>query len=305
MKHMQGTANTVSLQGQDFHVLTYGLPHLPKLLMLHGFPEFSGAYGELAPHLAGMYHCIVPDQRGYGQSWAPQDVGYYTTSKLVDDMVALIESDLVGGGPLAVIGHDWGAAVAYGLAMVRPDLVERLVIVNGVHPVPFQREIAKGGAQTEASQYIHYLRSPGSEDTLSADNYAKLLALFSAKMNMNWLNGDTKAAYLEAWGRPGRLRGMVNWYRASPLKVAKPGVPLTDIPELAVDKLQVRCPHLLIWGTQDAALLPETTHGLEDFAADLTRVEIEDCDHWVMHQNPEAVADAILDWVIGAEADIP
>ena len=296
---------TVSLQGQDFHVQTWGNRSLPTLLMLHGFPEYSGGYADLAPKLAGMYHCVVPDQRGYGQSWAPAEVGAYTTSKLVGDMVALIESDLVGGGPVVVMGHDWGAAVAYGLAMFRPDLVERLIIANGVHPVPFQRAMAAGGAQSEASQYINYLRAEGSEDALAANDCAKLLSLFSAKMDMSWLRGDKKDAYLKEWQRPGRLRGMINWYRASPLKVATPGQPLTDLPELPREKLTVHCPHLLIWGTGDTALLPETTEGLEDFAADLTRADIEGADHWVLHQNPDAVADAILDWVMGTGGDIP
>lgn len=296
---------TLGLNGQPFHLQTWGQPHLPKLLMLHGFPEYSGGYSDLAPYLTGMFHCIVPDQRGYGQSWAPQDVGDYTTSKLVGDMVALIESDLVGGGPIAVMGHDWGAAVAYGLAMMRPDLVQRLIIANGVHPVPFQTAMAAGGAQSEASQYINYLRAPGSEDALGAENCAKLLTLFSAKMDMSWLAGEKRAAYLQEWQRPGRLRGMINWYRASPLKVATPGTPLTDLASLPKDRLMVHCPHLLIWGENDTALLPETTDGLEDFAPDLTRVDIKGADHWLLHQNPQAVADAILSWVIGSEADIP
>lgn len=294
---MQPQNHDLTLNGQRFHALSWGQADKPPLLMLHGFPEFSEGYAALAPLLATHFFCIAPDQRGYGRSWAPAEVGAYTTSQLVGDMVALIESDLVGGGPLTVMGHDWGAAVAYGLAMFRPDLVSRLIIANGVHPAPFQRAMAAGGAQSEASQYINYLRREGSEDALAADGFAKLLSLFSAKMDMAWLTGDTRARYLEAWGQPGRLRGMINWYRASPLRVADPGMPLTDLKELPVDKLMVRCPHLLIWGQDDTALLPETTEGLEDFAPDLTRVTIKDADHWLLHQKPQAVADAILKWM--------
>jgi len=157
--------------------------------------------------------------------------------------------------------------------------------------------MARGGAQSEASQYINYLRSDRSEDRLAADNFAKLLALFSAKMNLDWLSGDTRTDYLAEWGRPGRLRGMINWYRASPLVVADPGVPITDLPALPLDRLHVRCPHLLIWGADDTALLPASTHGLEDFAADLTRVEIAGADHWLHHQKPQEVAQAIRGWM--------
>lgn len=289
MTHCQ--SETIDLDGHPFHIRRWGDPSLPRLLLLHGFPEYGGAWGDLAPLLAERFHCIAPDQRGYGQSWAPEAVSDYAAGKLVGDMVALI-----GDGPVTVLGHDWGAAVAYGLAMFHPALVDRLIIMNGVHPVPFQRALAAGGAQTAASQYIHVLRAEGSEDRFAADGFAKLLTLFSANMDLSWLSGETRQAYLTEWAREGRLRGMINWYRASPLAVAKPGEPLAGLPALPVERLQVRCPHLLIWGTQDRALLPEATEGLEAFAADLTRVEIEGADHWLHHQKPAAVAQAILGW---------
>lgn len=284
--------HTASLNGHPFFVRTWGDPDLPKLLMLHGFPEYGGAWGTLAPLLAERFCCIAPDQRGFGQSWAPAEVSAYATGKLVADMATLI-----GDGPVNVLGHDWGAAVAYGLAMMRPELVRRLIIMNGVHPVPFQRALASGGPQTAASQYIHYLRAEGSEDKLAQDNYAKLLSLFSANMDHGWADTATMDGYRTEWARPGRLRGMVNWYRASPLVVGTPGKVVTDLPELPVEKLMVRCPHLLIWGTNDTALLPEATEGLEDFALDLTRVNIAGADHWLHHQKPAEVAKAILDWL--------
>ena len=284
-------AEQVTLNGHSFHIRHWGDASLPKLLLLHGFPEYGGSWSDLAPLLSYRFHCIAPDQRGYGQSWAPLDVADYTTSALVGDMVALI-----GDAPLTVLGHDWGAAVAYGLAMSHPELVERLIIMNGVHPVPFQRAMASGGPQTAASQYITYLREDGSENRLAEDDHAKLLALFSANMDLSWFTETHADAYRTEWSRPGRLRGMINWYRASPLKVAKPNTPITNLREFPVDKLQVRCPHLLVWGSDDTALLPESTQGLEDFAKDLTRVEIPGADHWLHHQKPAEVARAILDW---------
>ncbi|KEJ96329.1 alpha/beta hydrolase [Pseudosulfitobacter pseudonitzschiae] len=281
------------LNGQPFYVRTWGDPALPRLLLLHGFPEYGGAWDDFAPLLAERYHVIAPDQRGYGRSWAPADVGAYTASALVSDMVALIGDD----GPVTVLGHDWGAGVAYALAFMDPELVSRLIIANGVHPAPFQREMAKGGRQSEASQYINYLRAEGSEDRLAANDFEKLIALFSAKMDMSWLKGDVLARYKEAWGRPGRLRGMINWYRASPLVVADPGVPVTDLRPMQVARLQVRCPHLLIWAAGDVALMPEATEGLEEYAPDLTRVEIADADHWLFHQKPHEIAGVVLDWL--------
>ena len=283
----------IDLNGQSFFLRRWGDPNLPPLLMLHGFPEYSGAWGNLAPFLADHFHCIAPDQRGYGQSWVPEGVAEYTVSKLVSDMAALCETL---DAPITVLGHDWGAAVAYGLAMFRPDLVTRLIIANGVHPVPFQRALAEGGAQSAASQYIHDLRAPDAAQRFSANNFALLERFFRHGMGQDWLSDERMQEYRTEWARPGRLQAMLNWYRASPLVVAKPGAPITDLPELPTERLMVHCPHLLLWGPNDKALLPEATKGLEDFAPNLTRVDIPGTDHWLHHQNPEAIAQAILDW---------
>ncbi|WP_281953799.1 alpha/beta fold hydrolase [Pseudophaeobacter arcticus] len=281
-----------SLQGQPFFVRRWGDPSLPRLLLLHGFPEYGGAWQEVAHHLSQDFHCIAPDQRGYGQSWTPEGVENYAAGKLIGDMVALIGADT---GPVTVFGHDWGAAIAYGLAMFHPQLVDRLIIANGVHPGPFQRALAQGGAQTEASQYIHWLRQPGVEAELRANGFEKLQNLFATHMDMSWLSGARLQDYKTEWSRPGRLQAMVNWYRASPLQVAKPGQPIA-LPALPLERLKVPQPHLLLWGDGDTALLPETTLGLEDFAPQLTRITIPGCDHWLHHQKPKDLAEAILNW---------
>ncbi len=294
MPSAEMTTETVDLNGHPFFLRRWGDPALPKLLMLHGFPEHGGAWADLAPYLGERFHCIAPDQRGYGRSWAPAGVENYATSALVSDMAALIGCL---GGPVTVMGHDWGAAVAYGLAMFKPELVDRLIIANGVHPVPFQRAMASGGAQSEASSYITFLRRPDSHEVLAEDGFARMKQLFMAKMDTGWLTEEKTQEYLTEWARPGRLETMIHWYRASPLRLAEPGVPLGDLPDLPKERLQVHCPHLLIWGLEDSALLPESTEGLEEFAADLTRVELPGLNHWLIHQAPDQVARAILDWL--------
>lgn len=286
---------TLDLNGRPFFVRRWGDPDKPVLLMLHGFPEYSGAWIDLAPLLADRFHCVAPDQRGYGKSWSPDDVAAYDAAELVGDMSALIDHL---GGRATVLGHDWGAAVAYGLAMRRAHQVDRLIIANGVHPILFQRELARGEGQSEASQYINVLRRDGSEDRLSADNFAKLMKLFSAHMDLGWLDGARREAYYDAWSEGGgRLKTMIHWYRASPVRVADPGQPITDLPDLPAKAFTVNCPHLLIWGDNDTALRPETTVGLETYAPDLTRVSIPGADHWLCHQRPDEVARAILSWM--------
>ncbi|WP_293452472.1 alpha/beta hydrolase [Planktotalea sp.] len=286
------TPRWFTINGQKFFARTWGDPSLPPLLMLHGFPEYSGAWAELASDLQDTFYCIAPDQRGYGQSYCPSGIENYRTGVLAADMAALI-TEL--GAPCVVMGHDWGASVAYGLAMFFPDLVSRLIIANGVHPVPFQRAMAAGGAQSAASQYINVLREEGSEDRFAADDFNKLMQLFSANMDLNWLTPDKLTEYKTEWSRKGRLQAMINWYRASPLVVADPDVPL-ELPPMDPARLQVRCPHLLIWGMGDTALLLETREGLREFVGDLTVHEIESADHWVLHQQAGEAAKVVREW---------
>ena len=134
------------------------------------------------------------------------------------------------------------------------------MVINGVHPGPFQRALIEDEAQRQASAYIHYLRDPKAEARLSANNFEKLLGMLSRFGPQPWLTPEKRAGYLEAWSPPGALTGMLNWYRATPLVVPKPGetVDPASVPKLDPAQLRVRMPHLVIWGMDDRALLPVT-----------------------------------------------
>lgn len=276
--------------GLRFHCLEAGEPGRPLLLLLHGFPEYSGAWEEVMARLADRFHLVAPDQRGYGRSSKPEAVADYAAGKLAGDAAAILAA--FAPKARAVVGHDWGASVAYALAFARPDLMDRLVILNGAHPIPFQRALAAGGAQSRASQYFHYLRAEGAEEKLAANGFAKLERLFAEGMDLSWLSGARRDAYRAAWGEPGALRGMLNWYRATPLLVADPGAPIAAerLVPFNPERLRVRPPHLLIWGEGDTALLPAATEGLEDLCDNLVRAPIAGADHWLHHQKPDEVA---------------
>ncbi|MEM7270132.1 MAG: alpha/beta fold hydrolase, partial [Pseudomonadota bacterium] len=151
--------------GLRFHCLIGGDASKPLLLMLHGFPEYSGGYEELIERLSADYYCVAPDQRGYNTSDKPEGVGEYVAGKLAEDAAAILQH--FAPKARAVIGHDWGASVAYALVFKRPDLMKKFVILNGAHPVPFQRAQLSNPDQAAASAYIHYLRSEKAEARLS------------------------------------------------------------------------------------------------------------------------------------------
>ena len=276
---------------QSFHALTAGDPARPLLLFLHGFPEFSGAWRDLMARLCDRYYCVAPDQRGYGKSWRPAEVAQYATKHLVADVLGFIDH-FGHGKAAAVIGHDWGASVAYATAIRRPEKMATLVIANGVHPVPFQAALAAGGAQSEASQYITWLRSEGSEDALAKDNFARMTSLFSAKMDMTWMTGPLRAEYVAAWRDASGVRGMVNWYRATPLQVALPGQPISSehLPHWPPEAMRITMPHLVLWGLRDTALTAQSRVGLADFCDDLEVQETAEADHWILHQQPDFMA---------------
>lgn len=280
-------------EGEPFHALAWGEAGRPLVLLLHGFPEFSGAWEAVAPRLAAQGLLVVaPDQRGYGRSWRPEGVGFYATRALVGDALAAIDA-FGGGRAAAVVGHDWGASVAYALAIRHPERLDRLAVVNGVHPVAFQEALAEGGAQAEASQYIRWLRREGSEAALMADGRARLWGLFGDLAGR--LPPERRRAYEEAWGGEAGLRAMVNWYRASPLVVPPPGegAPPEALPRWDRERFRVRAPHLVIWGLEDRAFVPALRLGAEPYADRFELEAIAGADHWVIHRKPERVAERI------------
>jgi pimeloyl-ACP methyl ester carboxylesterase len=284
----------LAVNGIDLHVRAMGDPAAPLLLFLHGFPEYSGAWDEVLPAFSGRFHAVAPDQRGYARSSKPDRVEAYRVKNLVRDVLALADR-LSPGRPSALVGHDWGAAVAYAAAIAAPARISRLAVINGVHPGPFQRALIEDDAQRQASSYMHYLRDARAEERLSANGFEKLLGMIARFGPQPWFTPQTQARYVEAWSPPGALTGMLNWYRASPLVVPRPGeaVDPAKVPKFDAAVLRVRMPHLVIWGMDDRALLPVSRATLADYCDNLTVREIAGADHWVVHQRTGDVIDLI------------
>lgn len=292
----------VATNGIDLHVVTAGPDDGPVMVMLHGFPEYWTAWAQVARRFADRWRLILPDQRGFGRSAAPQGVAAYDTKHMVADLAALLDA-LAPGRKIVLCGHDWGASVAYAFAMRHADRVDRLIIANGVHPVCFQKALLAGGAQTDASQYMNILRAEGIEQRLSENGFARLLSMFEKFSAAPWLDEATRRAYRAAWSGEGRLSAMLNWYRASPMAVPESGTPAKPLPirDEMREKYRITMPHLLLWGMQDTALLPEARADLAAFCDDLTVQEFDDASHWILHEKPDDVA-AAMKGFLGEEA---
>lgn len=284
----------ISINGNEFFVRLWGDASKPPLMLLHGFPEYGGAWEELAAYLRDDFYCIAPDLRGFGQSYKPRGVENYRMSLIVQDVIGLM-AHYSPKQPIHLLAHDWGAAAAYVVASAVPQMISDLIVLNGVHPIPFQTELAKGGAQAAASQYINWLRRDDSVDILAADDFEKLISLLRQNMDSDWFDAEKISAYKSEWSREYCLEAMVNWYKASPLKVPPVGQVLNSDEMVVLDarKMRISMPHLIIWGVDDTALLPVCRNGIGELADNVKIVELEGADHWLHHQQPQKIADEI------------
>jgi len=284
----------VDLGAIRLHVASAGDSGKPLIICLHGFPEYWAGWADIMERLAGDFHLVAADQRGYNLSGKPQGVEQYRVKHMVGDLAALADR-LSPGRPFVLAGHDWGASVAYAYAFSRPERLSHLIIANGPHPFTFQKAIIDDPEQRAASQYINRLREPGMEGRLEENDFARLARMFSGFSATDWMTPAIEQGYRNAWGRAGALEGMLNWYRASPVVVPSagetpPAVPILALPE---ETFRVRMPHLLLWGEADMALRPSCLAGLERFAPKLTQRKIAAAGHWLLHERPDEAAAAI------------
>jgi pimeloyl-ACP methyl ester carboxylesterase len=293
IRHGFAAANELKL-----HYAASGDADAQLLLFLHGFPEFWYAWRRQLADLGDAYYCVAPDLPGYNLSSKPDEVARYRTKRLIEDVAAFAKA-FAGKRKFTLIAHDWGGALAWAFAIKRPELIDRLIIINAVHPGAFQRELSRNPAQGAASQYIHALRAADAEVSYAANDYALLWRSLEKTAAAGHLNPGDRRAFIEAWSQPGALTGMFNWYRAMRFDPPKPGVP--PAAEIYDDEtLKVRVPTLVIWGEQDTSLLPGCAEGLERWVPQIEVRRVADGSHWIVYEKPRLVSDVIRTWLSGS-----
>ncbi|HET7232806.1 MAG TPA: alpha/beta hydrolase [Longimicrobium sp.] len=257
----------------------------PLVLLLHGFPEFWYEWRHQIPVLARAgFRVVAPDLRGYNLSDKPRGVRHYRAGVVMDDVAALIGH--LGAERAFVVGHDWGGVIAWRLAIQRPELVERLVILNAPHPAVFAREL-KHPRQLLRSWYAGFFQLPFlPEAAFRANGHALLERVFrTSPVRPNAYTDEDIRQYKDAVSRPGALTAMINYYRAFGIGTLAGGrggeAPRGDG--------IVRRPTMVIWGEQDTALNIHNLDGLEAYVPDLRIERIADASHWVPADAPEKV----------------
>ena len=275
----------------------------PLMLFLHGFPEGAFIWDALMQHFAqpehGGFRCVAPNLRGFERSSAPTEVAAYKPALMVQDVMALAGQEGVAGRIDTLVAHDWGGAFAWSAAHAHADRIDRLVIINSPHPGTFARELKNNPAQQKASAYMHFLARPDAEALLAADDYRRMWPFFTTMRagpeGFGWLTEAVRQQYRDVWGHG--LTGACNLYRVTPLKPPGAGLTADAIPELTPEQVGVQIPTLVLWALEDTALLPGLLDGLGDYVPRLTVKPMPGATHWVVHEQPEAVAGHIETFV--------
>jgi len=259
--------------GYTFRALAEGPEDGRPVLLLHGFPQSAGEWRrQLSALAAAGYRAVAPDQRGYSPGARPAGVAAYAIDELVADVVAMC--DELGADRVDVVGHDWGAIVAWVVAARHPDRVRSLTAVSVPHPEAFaDAYAAPGGAQREMSAYIEVFRAEdgAGERMLAGDDGNGIRRMLESQ----GIGEEAAAEHAAVHGEPGALTAGLNWYRAThPTKMR--GIPPVSVPTL------------FVWGTEDPAISREAAEGCAHHVTGPFRFEVrQGVGHWI----PESDAD--------------
>jgi pimeloyl-ACP methyl ester carboxylesterase len=280
---------TVSANGMDFNVAVAGSGDR-LALCLHGFPESSFSWRHQIPRFAALgYRVWAPDLRGYGGSTRPIGAAAYGLEILEEDVAALIE--VSGAREVVLVGHDWGALIAWNYAMFGRLPISKLIIMNVPHPALAEKGL-RTARQLVKSWYIFFFQLPLIPEWMLARNHCAAIAQAFRGMavDKSRFPDGVLRVYQDAAAQPGALTAMLNYYRAllrGLRRTRHRGAPRIEVPTL------------MIWGEVDTALGKELTLGTEEFVHDLTLRYLPNVSHWVQQEAPETVNGMIEAWLLG------
>jgi epoxide hydrolase 4 len=268
----------------------------PLVVLLHGFPEFWYSWRrQLQPLADAGFHVVAPDMRGYNLSDKPAGWRAYDMEFLAGDIAGLIKH--FGVERADVVGHDWGAAVAYGVAALHPESVRRLAILNVPHPARMLAGL-KTFKQLRKSWYMFFFQLPFiPEWLLRLRRFAALkLAMRADRAKLGRppvFSDEVLERYAQAWSYHGALTAMLGYYRAA----------LRQSPRRAGARMQpIVAPTLVIWGDRDTALGSELAEPEARWVKDVQVVHLPEATHWVQHDEPERVNELLIEFLGGETA---
>lgn len=269
-------------KGLVFDVLDAGPPDGPVVVLLHGFPQRNTSWEAVIAHLTAQgFRCLAPNQRGYSPGARPTRRRDYRMSELVDDAVALIDAS--GAERVHLVGHDWGAAVAWGVAATVPHHLASVAPLSVPHPGAFLRALPTS-RQGVASWYMYYYQLPVLPERrlLGPDGHGGRITetLLRSGQSRDAAERDTREMV-----RPGALTAALNWYRAMPLS------------DLRAASQKITVPTLYVWSDRDIALMAKPANDTAKYVTGPYRFEtLAGASHWLPEEQPDAIANLLLEW---------
>ncbi|WP_342378423.1 alpha/beta fold hydrolase [Myxococcus stipitatus] len=287
------TRLSIPLDSLRMQALEAGPADGPLVLLLHGFPELSESWRDVLPLLGEEgYHAVAPDLRGYGGTDRP--ARGYDLDTLAEDIEQLAHH-LQPGHPVHLVGHDWGGAIAYHLAALRPEVVDTLTVVNCPHPSVMLRRIWKP-AQLRRSWYMFFFQLPWlPERLLSAHGGQRVPWLIRRGMAPGTQVSDERLSpYAANLSHPAAARAAVEYYRQSMRDLLNPA----HARRMLWEYPRIRAPFRLVWAEEDPALGVELTTDLEPWFEEAPDVSyLPGVGHFAPLEAPEQVATRIVEHV--------
>jgi pimeloyl-ACP methyl ester carboxylesterase len=250
----------------------------PAVVLLHGFPDSAHLWRhQIATLRDAGFRVVAPDLRGFGDSDKPAKIDAYRVGRSISDLTAIL--DELGIEKAHVVGHDWGAGVAWAFALLAPQRTDKLAVLSVGHPARFAQRTVE---QREKSWYMLLFQFPEAEEILRKDDWALLREWMASHPELD--------AAIERLERPGALTASLNWYRANmhpsrELQAAPPP------PNVQADTLG-------LWSTGDRFLREDAMKHSGEHVDGTWRYErIEDASHWMQLDAPERVSALLLDFL--------
>ena len=266
------------------HAVAAGPSDGPVVILLHGFPEFWYSWHKQIDPLAAVgFRVIVPDQRGYNKSSKPRGAASYTLLHLTSDVLAI--ADQLGQDRIFLAGHDWGAAVAWSVALLHPQRIVKLAILNVPHPSVMRRYLKTNHRQFRRSWYMFFFQLPWlPEAAFTAFNFRLGVRSLVRSSRPSTFTSEDVAQYRAAWSQPGALTAMINWYRAAFRYRSK-------FPDSTV-----HVPTRILWGERDAFLLSDMAHDSLRYCDTAELYTLANASHWLQHEEPDRVSELLIDF---------
>ncbi|MDS0294475.1 alpha/beta fold hydrolase [Halogeometricum luteum] len=267
----------------DLHVVTAGPEDGEPVVLLHGFPEFWYGWHEYVEPLAAEgYRVVVPDQRGYHLSEKPEAVSAYRPDELAGDVLGLL--DALDLSRAHLVGHDWGAFVAWWVSLHHPERVRTLSAANVPHPTAFRRALRNDWEQRFKSWYVLFFQLPRLPEALaSVGGYRGVCDLMRRTSQPGTFSAADFDCYRAAWSQPGAYRSMLNWYRAIARTNPRPRTERVEVPTL------------VLWGAKDAFLTRSLALQSVEYCERSHLVVLDDATHWIQHEEPVRVRRELTD----------